>query len=172
MRTVCKRILLPRQNSIHLRRLLHTETISTYETILLSHSHNNEIATITLNRPKKKNAYSKAMYTELDTTLRILSDDKKLKVILLTGAGDYFSSGNDLSNFSQIMHPLTIAKETREICYSFVDSFISCRKPIVVAVNGPSFGIAVTTLGLCDTRFSSDTAFFKTPFAELGQVWL
>jgi len=161
---------LPKQNAINVRRLLHTETISTYEIILLSYSQGNEIATVTLNRPKKKNAYSKAMYTELDKTLRSLSDDKKLKVILLTGAGDYFSSGNDLSNFSQIMHPLTIASESREICYSFVDSFISCRKPIVVAVNGPCFGIAVTTLGLCDTRFSSDTASFKTPFAELGQA--
>lgn len=110
------------------------------------------------------------MYDELDSALRALSSNEEVKVILLTGSGDNFSSGNDLSNFSEIMHPLTIAKQSRAICYSFVDSFITCKKPIVVAVNGPAFGIAVTVLGLCDAVFSSSKATFKTPFAELGQV--
>lgn len=55
------------------------------------------------------------------------------------------------------------------MCFDFVDSFISCKKPIVCCVNGPSFGIAVTTLGLCDHVLCSFGATFKTPFAELGQ---
>ena len=144
---------------------------SDYKTLLLSYSgDDNALATVVLNRPKKKNAFSREMYDELGVALRDLSNNKKVKVILLTAAGDNFSSGNDLSNFSQIMHPLTMAKQSREICYSFVDSFVSCKKSIVVAVNGPAFGIAVTVLGLCDRIFSSTTATYKTPFAELGQV--
>lgn len=144
---------------------------SDYKTLLLSYSgDDNALATVVLNRPKKKNAFSREMYDELGVALRDLSENKKVKVILLTAAGDNFSSGNDLSNFSQIMHPLTMAKQSREICYSFVDSFVSCKKSIVVAVNGPAFGIAVTVLGLCDRIFSSTTATYKTPFAELGQV--
>ena len=136
----------------------------------MSYSHDHGLAKITLNKPKKKNAFSKVMYNELDKALRRLSKEEDVKLIMLTGSGDYYSSGNDLSNFSEIMHPLTIAKQSREICYSFVDSFISCNKPIVVAVNGPAFGIAVTTLGLTDKVFASCAATFKTPFAELGQV--
>jgi Delta3-Delta2-enoyl-CoA isomerase len=152
------------------KRWAHGEEAKSYETLLLSYSHLNGLAKITLNKPKKKNAFSKIMYNELDTALRMLSKNDEVKLIMLTGSGDYYSSGNDLSNFSEIMHPLTIAKQSREICYSFVDSFISCKKPIVVAVNGPAFGIAVTTLGLCDKVFASNAATFKTPFAELGQV--
>ena len=151
-------------------RWIHSVVSVDYKTLLLSYNRDSHIATIELNRPRKKNAFSKLMYHELETALRSLSDDHKIKVILLTGSGDTFSAGNDLSNFSQVMHPLKIAKQSREICYSFVDSFISCKKPIIVAVNGPAFGIAVTVLGLCDKIFSSTTASFKTPFAELGQV--
>jgi Delta3-Delta2-enoyl-CoA isomerase len=152
------------------KRWAHGEQAKTYDTILLSYSHDKGLAKITLNKSNKKNAFSKIMYHELDTALRMLSTEDDVKLIMLTGSGDYYSSGNDLSNFSEIMHPLTIAKQSREICYSFVDSFISCKKPIVVAVNGPAFGIAVTTLGLCDKVFASSAATFKTPFAELGQV--
>jgi Delta3-Delta2-enoyl-CoA isomerase len=159
-------------NAEHLisKRWAHGEQAKTYDSILLSYSHDNGLAKITLNKPKKKNAFSKVMYNELDSALRMLSTKNDVKLIMLTGSGDYYSSGNDLSNFSEIKHPLTIAKQAREICYSFVDSFISCKKPIVVAVNGPAFGIAVTTLGLCDKVFASSAATFKTPFAELGQV--
>lgn len=92
-----------------------------------------------------------------------------MKVALLTGAGDYYSSGNDLSNFSQLMHPLTMAAQSRRKCATFVDAFISCEKPLVVAVNGPAIGIAVTTLGLCDHVIASSAATFRTPFAELAQ---
>ena len=154
------------------QRFLHTQSMKEHTTLLLSYNQDCSLATVVLNRPKKKNAFSKVMYNELDTTLRVLSGDKRVKVILLTGAGDNYSSGNDLSNFSELMHPLTIAKQSREICYSFVDSFITCEKPIIVAVNGPAFGIAVTVLGLCDSVFSSSSATYKTPFAELGQVSL
>lgn len=149
---------------------MHVESKSNFKAILLNQSEDNRVATITLNRPKKKNAFSKLMYNELEIALRTLSKNDDVKVILLAGSGDYYSSGNDLSNFSEIMHPLTIAKQSGAICLSFVDSFITCEKPIIVAVNGPAYGIAVTTLGLCDTIFASETATFKTPFAELGQV--
>ena len=167
--TVCRKF--PRDVAFFVeKKYIHLETENDLKTILLSYSQNHKLATIILNKPKKKNAFSKVMYNELDRTLRKLSTEDKVRVILLTGSGDYYSSGNDLSNFSEIMHPLTIAKQSREICYSFVDSFICCTKPIIVAVNGPAYGIAVTTLGLCDKVFASDTATFKTPFAELGQV--
>ena len=109
------------------------------------------------------------MYKTITSTLKELSADNTVKVILITGSGDYFSAGNDLSNFSTIQHPLSMAKEARDVCYAFVDSFITCDKLIVVAVNGPAIGIASTLLGLCDECFASSTATFRTPFAELAQ---
>lgn len=99
-----------------------------------------KILIIKLNRPRKKNAFSKLMYSELENALRTASTNINIKVILLTGSGDFYSSGNDLSNFSELKHPLSIAKEAKQICYSFVDSFIQCTKPIIVSVNGPAIG--------------------------------
>lgn len=99
-----------------------------------------KVAIITLDRPRKKNAFSKLMYREVERAIRSASEDAKISVIMLIGVGDYYSSGNDLSNFSELKHPLTIAKEAREVLFSFVDSFITCQKPIIVAVNGPAIG--------------------------------
>ena len=73
--------------------------------------------------------------------------DASVKVILITGKGDFFSSGNDLSNFSQLMHPRQVAYQAKLVCIDFVDSFINGKKPLVCALNGPAFGIAATTLG-------------------------
>jgi Delta3-Delta2-enoyl-CoA isomerase len=99
-----------------------------------------KVAIITLDRPRKKNAFSKLMYREVERAIRTASADTAVTVIMLIGVGDYYSSGNDLSNFSELKHPLTIAKEAREVLFSFVDSFITCQKPIIVAVNGPAIG--------------------------------
>lgn len=127
------------------------------------------IAIITLNRPKKKNAFTEASYNEVAAQLRSADKDESVKAIVITGNGDYYSSGNDLSNFSKLMHPVTMAKAGRNILYDFVDAFL-IRTPLVAAVNGPAFGIAVTTLGLCDEVIAAKSTKLKTPFAELGQA--
>jgi len=100
---------------------------------------------IKLNRPRKKNAFNQVMYEELMGALHQASGESSCRVVFLTGSGDFYSSGNDLANFSRIAHPLTIAKQSRKLCHDFVDSFVSCTKPIVCAVNGPAIGIAATT---------------------------
>ena len=133
-------------------------------------SKGDRIAIITFNRPKRKNAFTEKSYGEVAARIREADGDASVKAIVMTGAGDYYSSGNDLSNFSKLMHPVTMAKQGREILYDFVDSFIGCKTPLVAAVNGPAFGIAVTTLGLCDVVVASKTTKLKTPFAELGQA--
>lgn len=99
-----------------------------------------KVAIITLDRPRKKNAFSKLMYREVERAIRSASANTEITVIMLIGVGDYYSSGNDLSNFSELKHPLTMAKEAREVLFSFVDSFVTCQKPIIVAVNGPAIG--------------------------------
>ncbi|KAJ1408543.1 ClpP/crotonase-like domain-containing protein [Ochromonadaceae sp. CCMP2298] len=127
------------------------------------------VVKLILNRPRKKNAFSKKMYAEISHALNAFSADASVKVVMITGAGDFYSSGNDLSNFSQLMHPLSMAKAARHTCDTFVSSFINIDKPLIAVVNGPAIGIAATTLGLCDRVYASDKAYFKTPFAELAQ---
>lgn len=129
----------------------------------------NGVSIIKINRPNKKNAFTWSTYEDLADSLKSSANDPKIRVVLITGNGDFYSSGNDLSNFSRIMHPLKMASEARGILKRFVESFIEFPKPLIAAVNGPAIGIAVTTLGLCDRVFASTTSNYRTPFAELGQ---
>eukprot|EP00123_Amoebidium_parasiticum_P008740 comp18994_c0_seq1/m.21340 comp18994_c0_seq1/g.21340 ORF comp18994_c0_seq1/g.21340 comp18994_c0_seq1/m.21340 type:complete len:316 (-) comp18994_c0_seq1:681-1628(-) len=128
------------------------------------------VATITLNRPKRMNAFNLHMYEELGAALNRAGSDPKVKVALLSGAGKFYSSGNDLSNFSQLIHPRKLAEASRDVLFKFVNSFIDFPRPLVAAVNGPALGIAVTTLGLCDEVYSIKSATYNTPFKKLGQA--
>jgi peroxisomal 3,2-trans-enoyl-CoA isomerase len=140
-----------------------------YETIVVDRSAGDGIVKLIFNRPKKKNAFNSTMYKEVSMVLNELSDDPNVKACIVTGAGDFYSSGNDLANFSVVMHPLKMAKQARATCDMFVSAFVNFNKPLIAVVNGPAIGIAATTLGLFDRVFACDRAYFKTPFAELGQ---
>jgi peroxisomal 3,2-trans-enoyl-CoA isomerase len=141
-----------------------------FKTVTLAASSTAGVAVLTLSRKSKKNAISKAMYLEIQAALLAAQHDDSTKALVLTGAGDYYSSGNDLSNFAVMQHPQEMAKVSKAMCYEFVDSFISFNKPLVAAVNGPAIGIPVTTLGLCDVRIAVPTATFHTPFKALAQA--
>ena len=124
-----------------------------------------------MNRPDKKNAITRAMYYDFQNALNAADKDDSVKLLVLTGAGNFYSSGNDLGNFTEL--DLTnIAEEARiggEILQEFVEAFINFRKPMTGLVNGPAVGIACTLLGLMDAVYCPDNATFQTPFSNLGQ---
>ena len=143
----------------------------TYRTLTVSFGHRaRPVAQVMFDRPKKKNAISYDMYKELIAALHAIGAHPHSNALVLTGAGDYYSAGNDLSNFARLEHPKTMAAGAKVVCYDFVDAFVSFPKPIVAAVNGPAIGIPVTTLGLCDVRLCHRSATFHTPFKALGQA--
>ncbi|XP_031569465.1 enoyl-CoA delta isomerase 2, mitochondrial-like [Actinia tenebrosa] len=129
------------------------------------------VQTIKLNRPKKYNAITWEMYQEWIDALEEAANDKSCVLTVVTGAGDYYCSGNDLGNFANIPPegPEKMARDGRNVLSKFVASFIDFPKPLIAAVNGPAVGISVTVLGLFDIVFASDRATFHTPFMELGQ---
>ncbi|XP_074126872.1 enoyl-CoA delta isomerase 2 isoform X1 [Sminthopsis crassicaudata] len=141
---------------------------SEYETLVVTREDN--ITKIMLNRPTKKNAINNKMYNEIILALEAADkDDSSLTV--LTGNGDYYSSGNDLSDLAKVP-PDEIQKKIKEgfvLLRTFVDHFIDFSKPLVAVVNGPAVGISVTLLGLCDIVYATDRATFHTPFIQLGQ---
>ncbi|KAF7461790.1 Hypothetical predicted protein [Marmota monax] len=128
------------------------------------------ITKIMFNRPTKKNAITTSMYKEIIHALKAASTDNSA-ITVITGNGDYYSSGNDLTNFTDV--PPTSIEETAKngsiLLRDFVDAFIDFPKPLVAVVNGPAVGIVVTLLGLFDVVYASDKATFHTPFSELGQ---
>lgn len=121
------------------------------------------IYTITFNRPDKKNALNLAMYTALFEGLRRADADDSVRVVLLTGTGGCFTSGNDLSDF--MTSPPTGGDSP---VMQFLAAISRFRKPIVAAVNGAAVGVGVTMLLHCDLVYAADNAVFQLPFVNLG----
>uniref|UniRef100_A0A4W2IAT4 Enoyl-CoA delta isomerase 2 n=1 Tax=Bos indicus x Bos taurus TaxID=30522 RepID=A0A4W2IAT4_BOBOX len=128
------------------------------------------ITTIRLNRPAKKNALTTQMYHDIIAALQAASKDESA-ITVLTGSGDYYCSGNDLTNFTHL--PAggleEMARSAAALLRDFVNCFIDFPKPLVAVVNGPAVGISVTILGLFDVVYATDRASFHTPFSHLGQ---
>lgn len=126
---------------------------------------------ITLNRPAKMNALTVEMYDEWVAALQEAAEDPNTVVTAITGAGNYYCSGNDLSNFANI-NPNDMqqkAKDSGVLLNRFVSAFIDYPKPLVAVINGPAIGVSVTVLGLFDGVYATDKATFNTPFSALGQ---
>uniref|UniRef100_A0A8D1DX66 Enoyl-CoA delta isomerase 2 n=1 Tax=Sus scrofa TaxID=9823 RepID=A0A8D1DX66_PIG len=115
------------------------------------------ITTIRLNRPAKKNALTTQMYRDIMRALEAASEDSS-RITVLTGSGDYYCSGNDLTNFKDIPPDKVEerAQSSAVLLRDFVDRFIDFPKPLIAVVNGPAVGISVTLLGLFDVVYASD----------------
>ncbi|GAA4102390.1 enoyl-CoA hydratase-related protein [Zhongshania borealis] len=140
------------------------ETSETPNEILTSFSEN--ILTITLNRARKKNALSYAMYDSLIQLLNDADKNEDIKVVILTGAGDYFTAGNDIRAFQNSAE----LPYNEKASFHFMNTLASFKKPIIAAVNGNAIGIGVTLLLHCDLIYASDSSSFKMPFLSLGLV--
>ncbi|KAG8571626.1 hypothetical protein GDO81_011724 [Engystomops pustulosus] len=129
------------------------------------------ITKIFLNRPEKKNAITLQMYKEIGLALDEAAKDDNTVITVLTGHGDYFCSGNDLNNFTNIPPEgkEKMASDSAVILEAFVSKFIDFPKPLIAVINGPAVGISVTILGLFDIVYATDRATFHTPFSQLGQ---
>ncbi|XP_073947153.1 enoyl-CoA delta isomerase 3, peroxisomal-like [Choristoneura fumiferana] len=121
------------------------------------------IKTVKYNKPRRKNAIDSDMYQRVTRILNNAAKDDSVSVMVFTGTGDYFSSGNDLVAARDVHGPTFF-----NILHDFIEAFIKFPKLLVAIVNGPAVGIAVTTLPLCDVIFAAENAFFYTPFGKLG----
>jgi peroxisomal 3,2-trans-enoyl-CoA isomerase len=128
------------------------------------------VLTVTLNRPDKRNAITMGMYGAVADAIGG-APGAGARAVLLTGAGPFFSSGNDIGNFVAGMPPggpAELASTASRVLRRFVGAFLDARVPVVAAVNGPAVGIAATILPLADLVYAAHTATFHTPFTALG----
>lgn len=125
----------------------------------------NHVMQVRLNRPDKKNALTLAMYDALRTAIEQAETDPAVRVLLVTGTGDSFTSGNDLKDFLQ-SPPVGSSSPAIQ----FVHAISSAQKPIVAAVNGLAIGIGTTMLLHCDLVYAAESARFQLPFVNLALV--
>ncbi|XP_067646419.1 enoyl-CoA delta isomerase 2 [Eurosta solidaginis] len=129
------------------------------------------ILVITLDKPAKRNSINRRGYVELGRVFRDVATDDDVRTVVLTGKGDFFTSGNDLSvDLSELSDIEKYVKESNDIFKEMVGAFIDCPKLIVALINGPCVGVGVTLIPLCDIAWCSTTAYFYTPFTKLGIV--
>jgi len=123
------------------------------------------VATLTINRPEKKNALTGEMYGAIVRHLKQAGEDRKVRAIVITGAGNAFTAGNDLMEFGD---PRFIQPDSPVL--TFMQALVGCEKPVIAAVNGIAVGIGVTMLLHCDLVYVADNAGFSAPFTALGLV--
>lgn len=133
-----------------------------------------KIFKITLNRPKKFNALTLDMYKGIQRALEVSNNDKTTSITVLAATGQYFCSGNDLTNFKAAAggtkeQVAEMANTAKVVLHDYVDAYIKHEKPLIGLINGPAVGIAVTVLGMFDYVIATDKSSFHTPFAPLGQ---
>ncbi|MDH5366152.1 MAG: enoyl-CoA hydratase-related protein [Cyclobacteriaceae bacterium] len=129
----------------------------------------NNVATITLNRPETYNAVNNGLTYELQDAFKLIAEDEKVRVVVLTGAGKAFCSGQDLKavmgeendSFENILkkryNPLI--KQMREL-----------PKPIVARVNGVAAGAGCSLALACDIIVADENAIFVEVFVNIGLV--
>jgi enoyl-CoA hydratase/carnithine racemase len=150
------------------------------------------VATITLNRPDKLNAWTAVMEGEVRGAIGEAERDESVRVIVLTGAGRGFCAGADMSLLSTVATKgLDSAQRAQAVQsqggavegtradfqrkYSY---FPAVSKPVIAAINGPIVGLGLVIALYCDLRFASDGARFGTAFArrgliaEYGMAWM
>jgi enoyl-CoA hydratase/carnithine racemase len=149
------------------------------------------VATVTLHRPDKLNAWTRTMEAEVRRAMQEAASDDHVRAIVLTGAGRGFCAGADMSLLQDVVerrvHPLpepvqddgkAAQKDWRadfERQYSY---FPAIPKPVIAAINGPAVGLGLVIAMFCDLRLASEEAKFGTAFArrgliaEYGLAWL
>lgn len=137
----------------------------------LDYSVVDQVATILLNRPEKKNAMGNQTIQNIVKALKHADADSAVRVIVITGAGDAFCAGGDFQDMFQGGAGRTDeewAQYIDEGPNEFVRTARSISKPIVAAINGVAVGGGVTMALGCDIRIASEEARFALPFSKIG----
>jgi enoyl-CoA hydratase/carnithine racemase len=142
------------------------------------------IATVTLNRPEKLNAWTPTMEAEVRQAMFAAEDDPEVRVIILTGAGKGFCAGADMSLLSGIVEQ-GVTPRARETLHKSEAArrddmpgdyqrkhsyYASLKKPVIAAINGAAAGLGFIIPLYCDLRFASDNSRFGTAFAKRGLI--
>lgn len=126
------------------------------------------VAELAFNRPTRYNALSPLAYRDWLAAIQWAATCDAVKVVVLTGRGKYYTSGQELQEPDNSPEGKEFVKKRRAVTKTLVDELINFPKLLIAGVNGPAIGFGVTTLALCDVVYSVPEATFNTPFMKLA----
>lgn len=127
-----------------------------------------EVATLTLTNPARKNAITFGMWRELEALATEISADPEIRVVVIEGHGGTFCAGADISGFEEERAGSDGAREYDEQLERAATALEAIRQPTVARLEGPVVGAGVALATCCDLRIASEDAFFMVPAARLG----
>ncbi|KAJ1861350.1 hypothetical protein LPJ73_001041 [Coemansia sp. RSA 2703] len=133
--------------------------------------HNEGVLVMTFNRPERMNSMVPESYAEWKKVMELVHETPAIRVLVITGSGRAYSAGQDLSavrTYSSEKEEHEDIFRRNEVTRKLTELIITCPVPVIAAVNGPAIGYGCTTLALCDLVLSTESAVFRTPFAELA----
>jgi enoyl-CoA hydratase/carnithine racemase len=138
------------------------------ETELIVYERDGGRASVFLNRPEKRNALSAAMISELSELLRYLAEDSELRVIIISGKGESFCAGTDISELgsAQPEEAVAISKRGQLLC----DQIEGFPVPVIAAINGAAVGGGCELALAAHIRLASVEASFSLPEVRLGVI--
>lgn len=138
---------------------------------MILYSVDNGVASITLNRPEKRNALNDALIADIKRGLQDASQDESVKVVVISGAGKDFCSGADLSALQKIAQASVSvnAEDARSLLELFVQ-IRQIRVPVVAAVKGRALAGGCGLATACDLVLASASARFGYPEVKIGFV--
>jgi enoyl-CoA hydratase/carnithine racemase len=133
------------------------------------------VATITMNRPAKLNAYSETMVHEMLSALAEARDDDEVRVVILTGAGRGFCSGGDIGTDFQYParyrgHRMESFLEMRENMHALIRFLYRFDKPVIAAINGAAVAGGLTLALACDFRIAAESAKLGDTSLKFGLI--
>ncbi|MBI3628247.1 MAG: enoyl-CoA hydratase [Candidatus Rokubacteria bacterium] len=129
------------------------------------------VATITLNRPDKLNAFTGPMITAWARALQEAQQDDNVNVVVVTGAGRAFCAGGDVARMGEgEPSPLDHKNELWEHIHRVPRTLEAMDKPVIAMVNGVAVGAGMGMALMCDLRIASDEARFSTGYVKVGLV--
>ena len=146
-------------------------TTATFETINVNIAEG--ICTITLQRSNVLNAFNNALTDELAKALKEASGSKDVRVVVLTGSGRAFSSGQDLGDLKEKYipgHVPHLGEDLKKRYDPIVRTIHSMEKPVIASVNGVAAGAGCSLALACDMRIASEHASFIEVFVHVGLV--
>ena len=128
----------------------------------------NGVLTLAINRPEAKNALYGELYLWIAKAFDEADQDNDVRVVILRGADNDFSAGNDMKDFMAFISQPLEGKEGDGPPFVLLKSAARLSKPLICAVRGVAIGIGVTVLLHADMVYADNTALFQIPFVSLG----